>query len=131
MLAICLPDHATVKSKQADQLFAAIDWQGFEERDLVIVEIRKYSAHVVKEHSRGMSVPRYKTSFSERYTVGSRSKGLSEITKCENKLEYVLIGKDETQKKRWTLFPSNDDLYALIDAMPMRRFEMRQQKETN
>ena len=128
VLVICLPEPVTIESRLADPLYVSIDWQGFEERDLVIVEIRKSSAHVLKEHDREGAVARYLTSFSERYRDGSRKKGLKEIAQCENKLEYILIGKDQTPKRRWDLFPSNDELYTLIDDMPMRRIEMRQRR---
>jgi len=73
------------------------DRDGFEERDLVIVKIGKDKSH-----------------------------RLARIARCENKLEYVLIGKDQTQKMRWDLFPPKNELYSLIDAMPMRRYEMRE-----
>ena len=73
------------------------DRDGLEERDLVIVNIGKGKSH-----------------------------RLARIARCENKLEYVLIGKDQTQKMRWDLFPPKNELYSLIDAMPMRRYEMRE-----
>lgn len=131
ILVVCLPEHATIKSQQADPLYSSMDWQGFEQRDLVIVEMRKYAAHIVKQHDKGKTVPRYEIANSEGHGVGSRTKGISIVSQCENKLEYVLIGKDGTQKSRWDLFPQREDLYSIIDAMPMRRFEVRQQKEKN
>lgn len=79
-----------------------IDWAGYEERHITIVEIK----HTKLPDSR----------------IGG-------IAQCNNKREYVLIGKDQTRKKRWDEYPTNDDLYATIDAMPMRRVEMRQQME--
>ena len=75
----------------------SVDRDGFEERDLVIVKIGKGKSH-----------------------------RLARIARCENKLEYVLIGKDQTQKMRWDLFPPKNELYPLIDSMPMRRYEMRE-----
>jgi len=80
----------------------SVDRDGFEDRDLIIIKIGKGKSH-----------------------------RLARIARCENKLEYVLIGKDTTQKQRWDLFPSNDELYSLIDAMPMRRYEMRQRAGKN
>jgi len=124
-LAICLPDHATIKSKQTDALYQSIDWQGFGERDLVIVEIRKQTAHAIREHQRGKLIPR--NIILER----NGDKKIGAIARCENKLEYVLIGKDQTQKRRWNLFPSRDSLYSTIDAMPMRRYEMKQRAGKN
>lgn len=37
----------------------------------------------------------------------------------------VLIGKDGTEKHRWQKPVASSELFALIDAMPMRREEMR------
>ena len=131
ILVVCLPNPITVKSKLSDPLYASIDWKGFEERDLVIVEIREETAYIIAAHKKGSEVPRFITTYSDRFRAGAMKDGVGHIAECKNKLEYVLIGKDQTQKKRWNLFPSNEDLYSLIDAMPMRRFEMRQRKENN
>ena len=125
VLVICLPESAIIESKLADPLYASIDWNGFKERDLEILEFRKRTSHLVKEHRRAEPVPRLLVTHAWYHTTESHKK-IGTITKCENKLEYVLIGKDGTQKKRWNLFPSNDELYSLIDAMPMRQFEMRE-----
>jgi len=101
-LVICKSDHLATTKESSAAFYASIDWKGFEERDLVVAE-----------------------------TVKSKADRLTKIAGCENKLEYVLIGKDQTQKRRWNLLPSNDELYSLIDAMPMRRFEMRQRRGKN
>jgi hypothetical protein len=37
----------------------------------------------------------------------------------------VLFGKDGTEKQRWTEPVKSSELFALIDAMPMRKQEMR------
>jgi hypothetical protein len=37
----------------------------------------------------------------------------------------VLVGKDGTEKQRWTHAVEREDLFALIDDMPMRLEEMR------
>jgi len=131
LLVICLPESATIKSKLSDPLYASLDWPGFEERDLSILEFRKYSSHLISEHPKKDPVPRAIVSQWGHYATGSEHKKISKIAKCQNKLEYVLIGKDETQKRRWSLFPSDDDLYSIIDAMPMRRYEMRQRADKN
>ena len=95
ILVICSPDDIAIKSQQ-------IDWAGYEERHITIVEVRQGKL----QNSR-----------------------IRDIAQCDNKREYILIGKDQTRKKRWDEYPTNDDLYATIDAMPMRRFEMRQKME--
>jgi effector-binding domain-containing protein len=40
----------------------------------------------------------------------------------------LLVGKDGTEKKRWTSVPSIEEIFEIIDAMPMRQREM-QRKE--
>lgn len=35
----------------------------------------------------------------------------------------VLVGKDGTEKARWEKVPAPDEVFALIDAMPMRKAE--------
>ena len=82
--------------------YTSVDWAGYEERDLIIVHIGQDKTH-----------------------------RLSRIASCENKREFVLVGKDQTPKRRWDSFPSNEALYSLIDVMPMRRFEMRNKRENN
>ncbi|MFT6202543.1 MAG: hypothetical protein ACI9V1_000466 [Spirosomataceae bacterium] len=43
----------------------------------------------------------------------------------ETGFEVILIGKDSGVKKRKTELMSTNELFAIIDAMPMRRSEMR------
>jgi len=38
----------------------------------------------------------------------------------------VLVGKDGTEKRRWTEVPQVTQIFEIIDAMPMRRREMRE-----
>lgn len=121
-----MPEPVTIESKLSDPLYASVDWSGFKERDLVILEFRKYTSHIVSEHLRKEPVPRALTTHSWYYET--RHEKMSGITRCQNKLEYVLIGKDQTIKRRWNLFPPNHELYSLIDAMPMRRYEMHERQ---
>jgi hypothetical protein len=52
--------------------------------------------------------------------------GLQEKFSVEPKsFTVVLIGKDGAEKQRWTHAVERDDLFALIDDMPMRQQEMR------
>jgi len=41
-------------------------------------------------------------------------------------VEYVLIGKDGGEKRRWQDSLPRGELFDTIDAMPMRQYEMRQ-----
>ena len=43
----------------------------------------------------------------------------------ENTFTFILVGKDGSEKMRSDTVVTRDELYAIIDAMPMRRGEMR------
>ena len=121
IFAICVPTHNT----KADKLYSTIDWDGFGERDLVIIEVQNNAANIVT------SDDKLKLTLRSRATNNFSDRSIMPIIQCGERLEFVLIGKDKTVKQRWNNFPSFGTLYALIDAMPIRRFEMRQQKEKN
>ena len=55
--------------------------------------------------------------------------GLEERFQPSSRFTVVLVGKDGTAKLREKRAVSSDDLFALIDAMPMRQREMREQRE--
>jgi hypothetical protein len=46
-----------------------------------------------------------------------------EVDKAE--FAVVLLGKDGTEKQRWQKPVESSELFSLVDAMPMRREEMR------
>ena len=107
---------------------AQIDWEGFAERHLVIIEQREDISYIVTPPPEGQLAARPALSSPVKST-GDRS--IEAIAGCGDEAGYVLIGKDQTRKKRWDDFPPQDELFAVIDAMPMRRFEMRRQKGKN
>ena len=41
----------------------------------------------------------------------------------------ILIGKDSGEKKRWSTLVERNNIFGLIDAMPMRKSEMRKNKK--
>jgi hypothetical protein len=41
----------------------------------------------------------------------------------------VLIGLDGTVKRRWESLPEAEDLFSIIDAMPMRQRELKEREE--
>jgi hypothetical protein len=44
------------------------------------------------------------------------------------KAVWILIGKDGGEKSRWTKAPKPEELFRLIDAMPMRQAEINRKK---
>ena len=92
-----------------------IDWDGFAERDLIILESSgRYVNYLYKDKS---EVP-------ARVLLRS-SKRFQEIVACSDASEFILIGKDTGVKKRWEDTLPIHDLFQTIDAMPMRQYEMR------
>lgn len=53
-------------------------------------------------------------------------KRFAEAAGCgENGIAYALIGKDGGRKQQWNRAPAADDVFTLIDGMPMGRQELR------
>ena len=118
ILAVCVPEENTsIESK-----YSVMDWDGFNERDLVIVEV----GH--KTTDRVIFDDRLELMILNPIADKRASIRLTSIASCGEALEFVLIGKDQGVKQRWDNFPSFKTLYSIIDAMPMRRFEMRQKR---
>lgn len=93
-----------------------IDQAEFADRDIAMVEINDGFAKFVSAHSDGK--------FYSTPLAGAED--LIHRTACDTDREFVLIGKDTGVKQRWKNSLPLEELYDAIDAMPMRRFEMRQ-----
>lgn len=93
----------------AQRLRVSEDSRGFRDRDLVVIEIVARSVWIAGERVRWLD------SFALR--------SLFEIE--ENEFATVLIGKDGGQKLRRDGLMPTSLLFATIDAMPMRRQEMK------
>jgi hypothetical protein len=99
-----------------ERILPKMDWQGFAERDLVIVA--EGSAGIEMLNADGS-----RSSLSDR----SRAK-IQQSMRCDRGIDFNLIGKDGGVKKQFSDVVWVENLYATIDAMPMRRFEMRQRQ---
>ncbi|MDF9799801.1 hypothetical protein OKW21_005064 [Catalinimonas alkaloidigena] len=84
---------------------------GMKDRDLVVFYIKD---NIVES-------PKGKT-YNEKEAERLRE----QFQIVENAFSVILIGKDGTQKLKQDEVLSTDKLFAVIDAMPMRRREMRQ-----
>jgi len=113
---------------KTDPEYSQIDWEGFTERDLVIIEQREDISYIVTPPPAGQPAARHLLSSAVNST---KKRSIAAIAGCGDETGYVLIGKDGTRKQRWDEFPPQDELFGVIDAMPMRRFEMRRQKGKN
>ncbi|MEO1261556.1 MAG: DUF4174 domain-containing protein [Bacteroidota bacterium] len=68
---------------------------------------------------------KYRTGTEEAINWQLSDKLFSKYKKGNNDFEILLIGLDGGIKLRQNKFLSTDQLFALIDSMPMRRAEMR------
>lgn len=85
-----------------------LDWPEFDDRDLIV--IRNPTSHAFRSPD----------SFSKR---------VEKRRFCQDIAEFVLIGKDGWEKKRWQNELPIQDLFETIDAMPMRRLELETRGE--
>ncbi len=83
---------------------------GLAERDMVVLAVRGNEVQAVFGNAPGVDAR------SIRTTIGSDD---------VEEFEAVLIGKDGGVKQRWPQPVSVEELFAIIDAMPMRANEMR------
>ena len=92
---------------------------GFTERDMVLIAV---SPNDLREE--GMSAPRSPDLFREE------ARSLYERFSVEpGTTAILLIGKDGTEKARWSEPVDLAEVFGLIDAMPMRQREMRERAE--
>ena len=117
LLVICLLEN----SVKTSHIYKSTDWENFAERDLHYIELRPDGAYTVKPQ----------THLKPNHIRHRADKALRTEANCKHNFEFVLIGNDGSQKKRWSGLMSSQELFATIDAMPFRRFEMRQQAKRN
>ena len=129
LLVMCLPDFETVPLQPVTEPYFKMDWEGFAERDLVLIEVNRDTG--------ASRLVRLQPDLDESPIIFDVSYQLIEgpqITRqamCKKDFEFILIGKDTGVKARWMNDFSEEDLFNRIDAMPMRRFEMRQKLDKN
>lgn len=107
VLLVFSPDeqHAGFQRQQA--ILQTIEG-GLSERDMAVIRAFADDRVVFDEQSHAQSA----ASFYRRFAVSS------------NEFRVVLVGKDGTVKLDRDSAVSGNDLFALIDSMPMRRDEM-------
>ena len=106
-------------SRQATLVGA--DWAGWRERDLELVLLTRGGGLIVERFVDGGPVgstfdATVETGLEVRFDLEPGSDGL----------QVVLIGKDGRVKARWSEPVSPSTVFDLVDAMPMRMREMRE-----
>ena len=100
------------------------DWSGWLDRDLELVLLTRGGGLVVERFVDGGPVGAafdagVETALEERF-------GLEPVT---DRFQAVLVGKDGGVKHRWSAVVEPAEVFDLIDAMPMRIREMREDDE--
>jgi hypothetical protein len=103
-ILVVLSDDDAFAFKQRE--FLNKDRDGVLNRDLVVIGLGDEGAPYFEDVDIELDQVR------ERFSLGSGDK-------------IILFGKDGTLKKRWGTPVTTDELFSLIDAMPMRKAEMR------
>lgn len=119
ILALCLPvveTDADIGTDKVRALYATFDWNGFSERDLILIEIRANALQIV--------MPSGENNF-KRVDVEKNGDRIRARANCQSDYQFTLIGKDGTKKQGWSNSVPMEALMAQIDAMPMRQLEMR------
>ena len=102
-----------IRSEQIDHLQS--DLAGLLDRNLVVIDASAEPATVVAGKGPEEPLPTAST-FISRFTIPSEGFTCS------------LVGKDGRMKERRVTIFRSDELYPIIDAMPMRMREMREQE---
>lgn len=106
-LLVFAPDGRHEAYRRQVELLDAVG-SGLRERDMTVIEAIGDDRVTVDGRVRATSA----TSFYRRYAVGA------------DRFRVILVGKDGTVKLDSGEVVGSDELFALIDAMPMRRREM-------
>ena len=102
-----------------ERMLPTMDWQGFEERDLIIVTMALGRVEIINAEG------------TRNFPSSNSLTRIHQSKKCNPEIDFNLIGKDGGVKRRWSDVVWIEDLFATIDAMPMRRYEMRQRAGKN
>lgn len=121
IIITCSQAHSADVSSFGIKYLEQIDRRGFVDRDIMLL-------HVLPKPREGVlaitETPAPKIWLIDDW---QEVQDIKEKARCARDTNSIaLIGKDGGLKKSWTQSrPSNAELFALIDAMPMRQQEMR------
>lgn len=106
-IIVVLEDDEKIKSQQKTIFDEVID--ELLDRDIIIFGLGKETPPYLKDETMDLATLR------DEYSLSSD-------------VNIALIGKDGSVKGKWRNPVTADELFRLIDAMPMRRAEMRKRK---
>ena len=110
LLIISNPSNNSEKEVEQLQYLGPLD-QDFTERKLLVLKLNDKT---------------YSVRNSRETTIVSDPKSIKRLSLSETEFSVLLIGLDGGIKLRQDQIISREDLFAIIDGMPMRRSELRQ-----
>ena len=110
LLIISNPTNYIEKESQQLQYLGPLD-QDFTDSKLLVLKLRDKTYSILN---------------SKETTNVSDPKGINRLSLSETEFSVLLIGLDGSIKLRQDQIISREDLFAIIDGMPMRRTELRQ-----
>ena len=126
LLIMCLPNDREETRDEIEFIYL-LDWDGFEDRDLRLIGINENTALEYKANNASDA-----SSTAQIITKNPiNAERIKKRVNCTQDFELILVGKDTGVKARWKSSFSQEDLFNRIDAMPMRRFEMKQKAKKN
>lgn len=124
IIAACVESDTTSDGSIFDEQYETSDWAGYADRDLILVEVAPAHLFSITALSSETKDATLASQWHDQDETGLRSR-----IGCDGSESFVsLIGKDGGVKGRWSSPVSNDELFALIDSMPMRQQEQRDNK---
>lgn len=105
-----------------DGMRAARDsWPEFQDRDLVLIVVSPTDEDTLAQLGTAESLP--------AILVSDEGGDVFAAYGIRDTPVVYLIGKDGTAKAYWDHWPSNEEAFALIDAMPMRQAEVVEHRQ--
>ena len=128
LLVMCLPNEREISRDEKSFIYKT-DWEEFAERDLLLIGLKDQAAY--KFRAQNLQNDTSNTGLTSQYIFKNNisGEGIRKSVNCAHDFELILVGKDTGVKARWINDFTQEDLFARIDAMPMRRFEIRQKQE--
>jgi hypothetical protein len=128
LLVMCLPNDREISRDETSFIYKT-DWEEFSERDLLFIGLNKKTAFnfVAQDLQNSTDAKGVRSQYIYRNPIAGEA--IRKRVDCKHDFEMILIGKDTGVKARWTTGFTQEELFSRIDAMPMRRFEMRGQKK--
>jgi len=124
LLIICSP-NAPDGNSILERIDRQIDWPQYFDRDLILIDVDADSAVAfIMTRDADRNFQRVSRDYSQERLE------LSELANCKPETNTLsLIGKDGGLKQKWDDLPAQQEILGLIDSMPMRQQEMKQDTE--